>query len=314
MRQLVAKLIQTLPTAVCARFYESSIKNFSALLASELEPGSYVFWPRNSYRSGRLEYGMSDIDWTVVLTKDQSREKIESSLEKVARKKIYPHGEMNVYWKSDLPQVFLHGNFFELRRDPDLVSWARKIGVSIREAGNPSELVAFLTKMFLSDYHNLKKVPELRKKKWIGHLNDLELDPNLLESFWSLGDVRELIFILSRVIARVMRLDEGESESIGGALHFLGELSSKKEVIYQKEFDFEAQPWIFILGLNWLAFSDRRLPSFSKQQALVGVELVRWEIHASYSQSFYLKNFEAHLSNLYRAQEKHFFPALERKP
>lgn len=120
-------------------------------------------WTRNSLKSKDIIPGISDIDLTIYSYSVMTREQ-EIFLRELHQglKLIIPIlGEWNTYYDEDRDVLHNLFNCYELSRDPML---ERIIGK--REQRSQSELKTYLLRQWHSDQHYLKRVPELRRKKW----------------------------------------------------------------------------------------------------------------------------------------------------
>lgn len=135
-------------------------------------PGIKV-WMRNSYVTGNLIYGQSDIDFTIFINDVGHTIDEGIFLKRFSyAKKLFPFlGEVNIYKASQLCLIQPLLNPLEVARDPRLKS---QLGVV--RAPTESERFTYLFRMFLSDLKNLQNNPESRYKKWNYHFDTLGLD------------------------------------------------------------------------------------------------------------------------------------------
>lgn len=152
------------------------------LVSSMAKSGESQIWARNSYASGQLVYGLSDIDFTLVLFDQNSPCDEGPYLRRYELlKKALPFlGEINIYKQSQFNLISSLINRYELDRDPTLkASSLLRLPQPLDE---DAEKFTYLFRMFLSDRENLERTPETRIAKWIRHLEVVDADTSQIGS------------------------------------------------------------------------------------------------------------------------------------
>lgn len=279
---------------------------FIAVVKLILRSKGYRIWARNSFEQERLVCGLSDIDWTIVLLDEQFDVQDEIEKIKIIKKALFfPFGELNVYLESDLLQVFRDANFFELMRDRPLVRFAESKKIVRSREGQNAEKVTFLLKMILADFENLQKRSHIRLKKWSGHYSDLNLPFEKLKTYFEKNDFSNILSELVHQMSELLSLTENDRSQFCEAITILIQMMSNREELNDETVDFKSNVWLAILVLNKIAYTDRTIPALGATQINIGHEIIRWELHAMYSQKFFLDNLENHRSNLNRFKNKH---------
>ena len=128
-------------------------------------------WVRNSVRQGNYRFGLSDLDLTVYsdAMNETQFKKLKHLLTEA--KKLFPFlGETNVYISPLAENLIQSANIHEIGRDPELLSRMPKV------KDHPVDKTVFLLRMLYSDKTNLLQRPELRKSKWIMHLQGTDFE------------------------------------------------------------------------------------------------------------------------------------------
>ncbi len=181
-KQKLAKLLNSAGlkwfSSLCYRFAASRVISLAIKGESEI-------WTRNSYVSGNLIYGLSDIDFTLYLHDLDTSCDEGSYLKKYERyKTFFPFlGEINIYKQSQMSLLSKLINPYELERDPHLKSGQLILGE--HSLSLHADQFTYLFRMFLSDLENLERTPMSRIEKWQRHYHSIGKtlnvkDPTLL--------------------------------------------------------------------------------------------------------------------------------------
>lgn len=121
---------------------------------------SIRLWVRNSFYTNDIVPGLSDIDLTILSTKDELDPFAIESIHFL--KSIFIIlGEINFYSNRSLELIKDIHNSYELQRDPILMSFAQ-----IKVTSSPIDASIFLLRTYESDRDNLQKRSKLRIRKW----------------------------------------------------------------------------------------------------------------------------------------------------
>lgn len=130
----------------------------------------FELWPRNSFLTQSFSPFKSDLDLTLWIRGERSRQKdhwLRSVLGVLTRFRLLP-GEMNVYFESTAEEQSQFANAFELTRDPVLLSklkTTQQIEVSAAHC--------FLLRMLENDAGGLLNPSPRSQKKWASYLNQV---------------------------------------------------------------------------------------------------------------------------------------------
>ncbi len=122
-------------------------------------PSTHI-WARNSYESKDLVPGLSDIDFTIVTTEDELPF-LAIEILNIFKKIFIIMGEVNFYSQKSLDIIKEIYNYYELQRDPLLMSLAK-----LDKKPNDIDATIYLMRTFESDKHNLENRTNLRQRKW----------------------------------------------------------------------------------------------------------------------------------------------------
>ena len=129
-----------------------------------------LIWARNSYESGDLVPGLSDIDLTVISTEGEPP---PYSLEVlgVFKKIFIILGEVNSYNPESLEIIKDIYNYYEIQRDPKLMSY-----FNLSKKPNEVDSTIYLMRTYESDKHNIENRIKFRKRKWLRVFQLLEIE------------------------------------------------------------------------------------------------------------------------------------------
>lgn len=167
MQNLIIKALSFLPNSISILPYR-----FAFFLVRFLaNQHNLLCWPRNSYQHNRIIPGLSDIDFTVLYSRETSSSQLNKFLKIYTQVKSFIPilGEINIYQQEYLHQTEKWINPFELNRDPLL---KRFITPRSKE---PFSRFCYLLRMLESDAKNLRFQPNSRLKKWNYHFAEVEL-------------------------------------------------------------------------------------------------------------------------------------------
>jgi hypothetical protein len=132
---------------------------------------------------------VSDLDLTLFVTKGNVLS-IKTKDRLFSTQKFLPLlGEVNVVYEEVISKYAHLLPVHELKRDPILL---RRMELTLKEA-KETEKFFFLWRMLWSDRKNLRNDLQMRKKKWIFHLESLELDSDSFAKVANLGDFLNVI-------------------------------------------------------------------------------------------------------------------------
>lgn len=180
MIKVIKKILQILPNKVGSIPYHLTYMIVKVIVGGN----SYKIWSRNSYKFKKLEPGISDIDFTLLV---ENKEEVPAIVSKKrSLQKLIPIiGEMNIYDKKDLYFISKVINHFEKLRDPNLAN--------LLPHSNESQIdkLIFLTRMLESDIQNLNERPKQRLNKWNYHFKHLAIPK--VEDELSIRSISKLI-------------------------------------------------------------------------------------------------------------------------
>ncbi len=165
------KLAKFLNSPIFSWFSSLCYQVGCSLVCSMSKSGKSKIWTRNSYATGHLIYGLSDIDFTLILfDQDNSCDEGPYLRRYEKYKRLLPFlGEINIYKQSQLGLLSSLMNRYELERDPILK--ASSLLAPPVVLSEDAEKFTYLFRMFLSDRENLERMPSARVAKWKRHLN-----------------------------------------------------------------------------------------------------------------------------------------------
>ncbi|MGZ3691524.1 MAG: hypothetical protein ACXVAX_08470, partial [Pseudobdellovibrio sp.] len=189
---------------------------------------SVDLWPRHSYVLGSFVAGRSDLDLTLY-SEDSSRLKGFLNVYGLYKKIIPFLGEVAAYTPellNYLKEFDLNG--FELERDPLLIA---KFDLQIKNNVNFSKEKAsvYLLLAIINDFHNLKKNPESRLKKWNQHFSHLKsslIAGEEIKNNLHLSDTMTLFSLFSALVV----LNPGSNPLLRTQLLFYVELAIDSEM------------------------------------------------------------------------------------
>lgn len=180
------------------RWFSAFCYNFAARKVIQLGDGSKAtFWTRNSYVTGNLVYGLSDIDFTLYL-RDLDFPCDEGPYLKRYEnlKRFFPFlGEINIYKQSQEELIAKLINPLELERDPTLAQ--REILRIDPTYKTDVDRFTYLFRMFLSDKENILLTPGARIAKWKRHFKAIDIDVSKLSSDNLYSSIIEALINLS---------------------------------------------------------------------------------------------------------------------
>ncbi len=297
--KFIQLFLQKLPLCIGAIPYHLSFYAAKFLLQN----GQARIWARNSYALKRLNPGISDIDFTFLFKASYSNHEIKKKISHFQKwRKYFPlWGEVNSYREDELKRLAPFFNPYERQRD-------LKLQESLQlkfENPNLENKFVYILRMLKADEHNLKKYPELRKKKWIYHFQQVGIpySTQLIEPI-----ITELIRPLNlslneQIFKEFLRVDETLDQEVD---QFYLPLSPN-----------ERASFILIFPLRWLVVSLRNhqfdqdlalVRVFNKNEQKLLLEHLRWELMGIFSQyhqmaltcdlSKHMANIEKLLENL----------------
>ena len=124
-----------------------------------------TIWSRNSFYFNIINPGISDIDLTFFFAHNTPEEYRRRSLDRLSslRRMLPIIGEANVYRDDEVGLYRAAGNYFELKRDPELFARLKRPWTEERIA---SDAIAFILRALWCDYPYLKRFPKHRRHKW----------------------------------------------------------------------------------------------------------------------------------------------------
>jgi glycosyltransferase involved in cell wall biosynthesis len=132
-------------------------------------------WTRNSLYFNNIVFGISDIDFTFFSDRplpSKNLTKIFSDFS-LLKKIFLVLGEINYFDSTKTDFLKRHANFYELQRDPILIS---KLNSYTPDTPNLTDKFVFLARMLCADIRNLFLQPQKRIKKWNIHFQQLGLE------------------------------------------------------------------------------------------------------------------------------------------
>lgn len=148
---------------------------------------STLIWARNSYQSKDLMPGLSDIDFTIVSTDDHLPLLANEVL--INFKKLFMiMGEINFYTTKSLGIIKEVYNYYELQRDPLLMSFA-----NLSKKSNSIDAAIYLMRTYESDKDNIENRSHLRHRKWTKVFQLLEVSIDKLSKTALLDLLRDRI-------------------------------------------------------------------------------------------------------------------------
>lgn len=167
MQNLITKALSLLPNSISILPYRFAFF-FVRFLAKQ---HNLLCWSRNSYQHNRIIPGLSDIDFTILYSGQNSSSQLKKFLNIYAQAKSFMPilGEINIYQQEALHLTEKWTNPYELNRDPLL---KRFISPRPKE---PFSRFCYLLRMLESDAKNLRFQPNSRLKKWNYHFAEVEL-------------------------------------------------------------------------------------------------------------------------------------------
>ena len=273
-------------------FYRLAFKTAKALL----ENRHLRVWPRNSFCFGIVNPGISDIDLTFFFDRDAPEGLPGQSLDRLAslRRLLPVLGEANLYRSDEIGLYREAGNYFELRRDPELFARLKRSWTNERIAGDAA---VFVLRALWSDYDYLKLFPELRRHKWgyiFRALND-ELNTALAPGNLSPEAVVENLVLLAPFLER--------------------DVAFLSDIFDRRKDDAFALPYLRLYPHYWLGdYHDHpKFDEYLSSLARLGPEArgvvksqIAWEIWGIYSQMHALSSDEGlhyHFLNLRKVLE-----------
>ena len=203
-------------------------------------------------------------------------------------------GEVNSYREEELKILAPFFNPFERERDLKLQGI---LNFKFETPCQESKFV-FILRMLKADAHNLNKHPELRKKKWIYHFQQVAIPYSfpLIDQM-----IKELIHPLDlslneQIFEKFLKIDETKDEEV---TQFYLPLSSS-----------ERRSFILFFPLRWLVVSLRNhqfgqdlslIKAFSSKEQKLLIEHLRWElmgIFSQYHQMALTVDLTKHLQNI----------------
>ncbi len=295
--KFIQLFLQKLPPSVGAIPYHLSFYSAKFLLQN----GQARIWARNSYALKRLNPGISDIDVTFLFKAPYSNKEIKRKISHFQKwRKYFPlWGELNSYKEDELKVFAPYFNPYERQRDLKLQENLKY------KFDNPSleNKFVYILRMLKADAHNLKKHPELRKKKWIYHFQQVGIPYSiqLLEPI-----ISELILPLNlslnvQIFKDFLTVDENSEQEVD---QFYLPLSSN-----------ERASFILIFPLRWLVVSLRNhqfdqdltlVKAFNTNEQKLLLEHLRWELMGIYSQYHQMAldgDLSKHIANIKRVLE-----------
>ena len=287
LQQIVLVLSKTPARSLFILYYKVTFKIIKYLL----EEKNLKIWPRNSFYFNIINPGISDIDFTFFSTTKKGIDDYNKKICKLGSlKSLFPIiGEVNIYQKEDLILYKACGNYFELKRDPNLFYYINRDWDNNRIK---QDALVFILRALWSDYLYLREFPYNRLHKWnfifSSINNELNVDLNVGSN--------DLCVIVENLCCLYPSLREDFNSLPDFLMH---RQSVKYRSIYLKLYphywlgDYYNHPefenYIFSLG------------KFSKDSQSIVYSQISWEIWGIYSQIFYLKNIQGlqgHLKNL----------------
>lgn len=244
-------------------------------------PFSIRIWARNSYTLNCLVPGMSDLDLTIIYTNNYP-----SSYLKILKliKIFVPFlGETIVYNISDLGFISRNLNFFELKRDPNLLSIIKPNTNSVKGSINDSntEKITFFIHQLISDRNDLIANPNLRIKKWTYNLKTLSLSSlNTLSSSNLISLLNSSFpFLDSLLISEFIFKNLTNDQSINDFYKNLAEEKIKLFICYF--------PFIWIgpsFFFDRFDYDRELIKFFTDEELLIFKSQIKWELWGLYTQ------------------------------
>ena len=124
-------------------------------------------WYRNSIKRGNFVFGVSDLDTTILISREFSVFNLKELLTILTNhKRQFPFlGETNFYFLNLLEPMEPALNYYERKRDPELMKRLPETNVQNLEV----EKAVFILRMIYADREKLKSSSFLRQKKWRDH-------------------------------------------------------------------------------------------------------------------------------------------------
>lgn len=237
-----------------------------------LLPSKTRIWARNSFRLGYFQNFKSDLDLSFLYEDPISARTAHSQFFRKIHRLFPMVCETNVYIRPHLHLIARNINFYEWQRDPDLKNFGL---IDLRRSPQPFEALAFISRMMLSDFGNLKKNLSFRKKKWGFHFSQvgrsLSLERSFLEQIFDYcaeefqlrGD--EKTGMIRQFTDYAMMLQEGKH-----AFDLRGKMNDKV--------------WLWTFLPHHFPFAAHEMPALTTAQYDLVYEQLRWEIFGALTQ------------------------------
>lgn len=155
--------------------------------------GEVKIWYRNSLYFNQLSSFKSDIDITVFGESDKDIIRTISTINFL--KKIIPIiGEINSYNQAEISNYQDYSNYFEIRRDPELVNYL-KLNSTPRE----SEKKVFISRMLLANEKQIQK-GIFNSTKWQFYFSHIqEPSPKIIEEVFRFLEISSIDHLLTDI-------------------------------------------------------------------------------------------------------------------
>jgi len=228
---------------------------------------------RNSFALGYLQPGFSDLDLSLFLPVKFSKFGLRLFLQahSFARRLLPLFGEMNVYSADSIALLSRLHNPFELKRNPALAHTGRQV--------QTAHAAAFVLRQLKSDYHNLKKNPEYRMKKWLYHWRQINQSLNLEFTHTPPGNSSELKdWILAFAVELSGIHNPVLHKDMTQQLEFFLELTILRFDFSKAKSLFAAEPWLIAWWPQVFAQWDVKYVKLSAAQLPVFQAQIEWEL------------------------------------
>jgi hypothetical protein len=297
---IVKRIIINLVPNELGRFIYKSIFSIEFFIIKHLLKKDMQAWYRNSLLQSYFCFGLSDIDVSVELKKDKS---IQSNSKKILTFfTICPLiKEINFYYPFCINELPIIGNFFELSKDPYLLTKVQvpTISSEVKEA----QAFTYLFRMFFSNLNQIKKGISKRDiQKWSFHFKRTEY-PEIIPSLFEVKNYQDLLHIIF-----------GLFPAFDKSYHFAAKHAAHCHLIQmplhtqfeESEFPLE----ILTLLPQLFCFKPLHLNELSEFGEKVFIEQMSWEVLGMLTQPmlFYKASpVYQHLANIKSALEKASF-------
>lgn len=244
-------------------------------------------WPRNSFVTGALEPGYSDLDLTVI--REEKNSSVGLFRDRYRNLKIFfpMLGEVNFYSGKNLQIIAENQNSFELKRDPMLVRHFQLTPIF-----TAIEAAVFLLRQLEKDLHNLRLHPEKRIKKWQSHFSAIkkELGGLPVAKALSLDEKNLKKTIVGAIIhltqvAHIENLNTALIEKLNEKLNFLLHLLEVGINLSAENLFWTFDDWFVAWSPHRIVDSERLRVKFDPDQHDFFIAQMKWELCGALTQS-----------------------------